>query len=209
MAGQRTRIKAEAKAKADVDEFMAAVADGKPTRQRRQAPACTAAEIVAERDGKGLSWRQVAINLNLGSPSAARSAYTELTGKPHTSSVLAGGTRRTRHRSLSTSRRKVHAGLAWTDDTEQDEIEAKLNGEWIEAIGDPENKNYVPAHWSGSTILVVQKYKTIEWVEELRVHYCVEFTFGKDGKQPLQVTVIGGDEKAFRSFYVANIKEVR
>lgn len=238
MAGQRTRIKKEAKAKADVDDFMAALADddaplGSPRnpmpRQRRPAGrksaewACTAAEIEGER-AKGLSWANIARNLNLANPGQARRAYTELTGKPHNESGVVA-VRRTKHRSLSTgTRRKVHAALQWNDDTDQDEMEAKLNGEWIEEIGDPAGKNYVPAHWSGS-IIVVEKHCPVHedtdpeckrcrllnqgHIEELRIRHATEFSFGKDGSVPLTVTVIGKDDGAFHSFYVANIREVR
>ena len=49
----------------------------------------TADEIGALRDGEMLSWRNVAERLALGSPGAARRAYTQLV-RPHTESVLPG-----------------------------------------------------------------------------------------------------------------------
>lgn len=43
----------------------------------------TEADIRRERVERGLSWRQVAINLSLKSPDAARKAWVALTGTPH------------------------------------------------------------------------------------------------------------------------------
>ena len=51
----------------------------------------TADTISALRDGDQQSWRNVAQALGLGSPGAARRAYTTLV-RPHTESVLAGRT---------------------------------------------------------------------------------------------------------------------
>ncbi len=49
----------------------------------------TAADIAALRDDQRLSWAKVAAALDLGSPGAARRAYTALV-RPHTDSVLPG-----------------------------------------------------------------------------------------------------------------------
>lgn len=43
----------------------------------------TAEDIVRERVERGLSWRQVAINLELKTPDQARKAWVALTGTPH------------------------------------------------------------------------------------------------------------------------------
>lgn len=47
--------------------------------------AFTTEDIVRERVERGLSWRQVAVNLELKSPDAARKAWVALTGTPHNS----------------------------------------------------------------------------------------------------------------------------
>lgn len=51
---------------------------------------CTKEEIETVRDGEGLSWRDVGVKLNIGSPGQARKAYTELTGRDHSTSVMTG-----------------------------------------------------------------------------------------------------------------------
>lgn len=51
----------------------------------------TAEDIAAARDEELLSWAKVAQRLGLGSPGAARRAYTALV-RPHTESVLPGRT---------------------------------------------------------------------------------------------------------------------
>jgi hypothetical protein len=43
----------------------------------------TETDILRERVERGLSWKQVAINLGLKTPDQARKAYTALTGRPH------------------------------------------------------------------------------------------------------------------------------
>jgi hypothetical protein len=58
-------------------------------------PQFTVSEVGKEllerlRDAEGNSWAKVATALGLGSPGAARRAYTALTGRHHTASVLPG-----------------------------------------------------------------------------------------------------------------------
>lgn len=213
MSRQGTRTRKAKKETASAEAFIAAaneaIANGdvpqrqKRTRRTKGEWSCTAEEIVGERDGKGLSWRQVATNLGLGGPGQARTAYTELTGRPH-------------HESQPVVRRapkgtvgKAVESPGWDDESEQEEIEARLNGTWIEASG--EGQNYTPAHWSGSFIIVRHQMlgSKFAWDEEVDVAYVTEFTFGKDGDQPLQVSVIEKSGRAFRTFFVNHIIEVR
>lgn len=155
-------------------------------RSKNQPWQCTAEDIVRERDEKGLSWKQVATNLNLGNPSAARKAYAELTGRSHTESqpIL----KRAPKGHNATGRKMVNPG--WNDDSDQYEIEAKLNGPWVEPEGEPGTKNYRPGHWSGSRILVKRSLNGRSWEEEVRVAHVTAFTFGPEGDQPLQLTII-------------------
>lgn len=196
MARQARRIKAEKQAAQEVDERMAtAVAEAKG-----KALPCTAEDIIRERDERGLSWAQVAKNLDLKSPGAARAAYTKLTGRPHTESVMQG--RAARGTGVRATNRKT-AAPEWGDDSDQDEIEAKLNGRWIEESGS--GKDYTPGHWSGSTIVIRRKHG---YEEEVRVKQVTAFTFGKDGNLPLTIEFRSGNG-AFRAVYAKDIKEVR
>jgi hypothetical protein len=172
-------------------------------RRRKNEPwPCTAEEIKRERDERRLSWRQVATNLKLGNPSAARKAYAELTGTPHTASaVLVNRARAGTNTSLVLER------VEWDDDTDQDEIIDLINGEWVEESG--EGKNYKPAHWSGSTVTVERSFRGRDYTEEVEVSYVRSLTFGPEGDQPLQVTVFMRTNGAARTFFVADITSVR
>src|SRR4051812_9280746 len=61
------------------------------TIQKTTKPTFTADAITDLRDKQQLSWAKVAEALNLGSPGAARRAYSSLV-RPHTDSVLPGRT---------------------------------------------------------------------------------------------------------------------
>lgn len=63
----------------------------KPNTTKSTSYPFTADEIAAVRDGELVSWRAVAQRFNLGSPGAARRAYSALV-RPHTASVLPGRT---------------------------------------------------------------------------------------------------------------------
>jgi hypothetical protein len=80
----------------------------------------TAESIASLRDGSGLSWAKVAQGLKLGSPGAARRAYSALV-RPHTESVLPGRT---------TTGKGVQP-VAFTDDTTVDELREALVGRTI------------------------------------------------------------------------------
>lgn len=211
MTGQATRIRKAKSEAAKAEEFIEtateAATNGKPKRKRGGEWPCTADEIVAERDSKGLSWAQVAINLNLGSPGQARKAYGDLTGRPHHTSQMTGK----RASRAAAAGRKVDSP-GWNDDTDQGEIEARLNGPWVEASGTEGSKNYVPAHWTGSDIVVRREVggrSSYVWEEEIQVKYVVEFTFGKRGDLPLAVTFIDRYCGQFRIIAVADIIQVR
>lgn len=176
-------------------------AERRKGRKRSDFSHLTAEQIVAERDGKGLSWAQVAANLDLKSPSAARAAYTALTGKPHTESVMTGRARSGTARTITGKRRKTMAAM-WNDDSDQDEI--------IEAI-------------THKSIRVVREFRGIELPEEIvHVNRIVRFAFdGPDHDGPLVIHFYSkdvcecsvkdpkdADTGRARTFRVADIKEV-
>lgn len=61
------------------------------TTKTTKKPTVTADQLTDLRDNQLLSWAKVAEALNLGSPGAARRAYSNLV-RPHTESVLPGRT---------------------------------------------------------------------------------------------------------------------
>lgn len=199
-ARQKQRIKkekvAKAQAAAKVEE---AVEEVKSKRTRSKELTCTAEDIIRERDERGLSWRQVATNLDLGSPGAARAAYTKLTGIPHNESQPKVNRA---PRGSSTATRKVQAP-GWNDETDQDEIIERLQGPWIEST-----KKDEPGHYRGSVILVRRNTYGHAYEEEVRIERVIKFAFdGKDEDGPLLVHVWTG--QAHRCFRVAEIAQVR
>lgn len=119
MSRQATKDRQAAREVARAEEFIADAS--KRTRVAKPETMCTAEQIVEQRDVKGLSWKQVATNLGLGSPSGARSAYTRLTGKPHTESNPELKRAHKGATSASGSRRRMNE-VQWDDDTDQDVI---------------------------------------------------------------------------------------
>lgn len=122
MSRQKKAVKQAAKGKQEAEEFIATKVDEAVKRTRKSKPEtlCSLEDIVRERDERGLSWAQVAANLNLGSPSGARAAYTRLTGRHHSESnptIKRSGVSKT----ASGARRRMNA-LEWDDDTDQDLI---------------------------------------------------------------------------------------
>jgi hypothetical protein len=204
MAHQTTatkRAKAEA---AKAEEFIEEAVTKASRRKKGAGWPCTAEDIIRERDTKGLSWRQVALNLDLGGPGQARKAYTDLTGTPHYNSQPI--VRRAPRGSVSD--RKVDSP-GWNDDSDQETIEERLNGTWVPESGS--GKDWRPAHWSGSQIVVRRTIPRTErtFDEEVYVRQVTEFTYGKKGDQPLQVWVSTDPAGAMRCFRVADIVEVR
>lgn len=183
-SGQTGRVARQKAAQAKVEAMVdTKIAEAAGRSRKAKALGLTAEQIIEERDTKRLSWKQVAINLDLGSPGAARRAYSELTGKAHNESdpVL----RRAKPGS-GTSRRKLDVP-SFDDETDQEAIEKRLNG---------------------SIIRVIRNYKGIVQDEEFRVQRVRAFTYGRNGDQPLQVEISDSDG-TIRTFRVADIKEVR
>lgn len=173
--------------------------------KERQWP-CTEAEITKERDERKQSWANVAKALGLKSPSAARQAYTDLTGRPHNQSqpIL----RRAPKRATEPGERKVSSPRAvnspkWDADTDQDEIIAALVPTFNEDTG-----KVIRAR----TIYVERPTnrkdpsKSDTWIDEVTIHNLLGFEFTKD-ETKLMVHV--RDHKdSYRSFYVNEIIEV-
>lgn len=195
---QRKRIAAEKKEAAAAEAKIAKETEAAVRRAARKGGEwpCTAEQIIHERDARGLSWRQVAVNLNLGSPGQARKAYTALTGKPHYESAMTG-----KRASRGTVNRKVDSPN-WNDDSDQDEIIERLQGKWHEPTKDSKG------HYDGSIITVACDYKGLQWEEEVQVARVKEFAFeGKD--EHLVISVFTRDTGALRCFRVDAIKDVK
>ena len=149
--------------------------------------AFTAEDIKKLRDEVGLSWRQVAVNLDLGSPGAARKAYTTLTGRDFKESAMTGRRTKTLMGSAKTNTRKVYAPV-WDDDSDQDEIIERLKG---------------------ARIFVVREVKGLQLQEELVVQRVVKMSWdGKDEDGPLAVTFYEREGGGARTVRVQDIKEV-
>jgi len=161
---------------------------------------CTAEAIIKERDERRLSWKQVAVNVGLDNPGQARAAYAELTGRNHATSAPI-----VQRAPKGLGGRRTETPV-WDDDTDQGVIEARLNGPWVEAAG--EGKNYRPAHWAGSAIKVQRSVKGREWFEEFIVSRAESFTYGPEGDQPLQVTVLADNSDRARGFYTFRVKDI-
>lgn len=185
---QARRMRADKKAAAKAEAKVVEELTKAKARAARKENPCTAEDIVRERDEKGLSWKQVAVNLDLGSPGAARSAYTRLTGRPHNESALGKRAKRLPKGVVRGALRKTHAP-EWNDDSDQDEI--------IERI-------------TGSVIVVNRTFRNIVLPEErIVVGRIVGFRYdGKDEDGALCVTIVDKDTSASRTFRVADISEV-
>lgn len=162
----------------------------------------TKEDIIRERDERKLSWAQVARNLELGNPGAARKAYAELTGRSHKDSKPI-----VQRAPKGIGNRRTETPL-WDDDTDQEEIEAKLNGPWVEAEGEPGTKKYVPAHWAGSVIKVRRSVTGRTWYEEFVVSKADSFTYGPEGDQPLQVTVFAINSDRAKGTYTFRVQDI-
>ena len=194
---QAKRIRAEAKAKAQAEAKVAEeLAKSERRAARKEGWPCTAEEIKHERDSRGLSWRQVATNLNLGSPGQARKAYTELTGTPHYESQMTG-----KRASKGSVGRKVDSPN-WNDDSDQDEIIERLQGKWNEPTKDTKG------HFDGSVITVAMDLRGMQWEEEIPVARVMGFKFeGPD--EHLVIFVIDRTTGNTRCFRVDAIKDVK
>lgn len=203
-ATQKRQTKAAKVETAKAEEFIEQATEEVKTRRKRGEYTCTKEDIERERDERGLSWKQVAVNLGLGSPGAARKAYSDLTGRPHNTSNPVV------NRAPRGSGSSTVALLTplWDDDSDQDEIIEKVQGEWIPESGS--GKTYVPGHFRGSTITVRRKslYTQNEYEETLRVSRIDKFAYdGKNEDGPLVVHLVG--DTGFRCFKVTDIVAVR
>jgi hypothetical protein len=82
----------------------------------------TAEQIEKERDEYGNSWRQVGINLEIGSPTTARNAYEALTGRSHSEKTATATVRNSAEIGTSKSSTSKTVQANWDDDSDQDEI---------------------------------------------------------------------------------------
>jgi hypothetical protein len=96
------------------------------TRKPREYNFTAEALIAARSEGKGRSWAELAKMFDLGNPGAARKAWAELTGTPHTEAPELSG----RARKGSSASRTV-AAPEWNDDTDRQEIVDRLVGSTI------------------------------------------------------------------------------
>jgi hypothetical protein len=118
---QSKSIRATEKGTAMAEAFIALAVEETVKRTRAKEPTCTAEQIVEQRDTLRLGWRQVAANLELGSPGAARRAYTKLTGRPHNESAPVQ--RRSARSTTSAAGTRLRTSAPqWDDDSDQDEI---------------------------------------------------------------------------------------
>lgn len=140
----------------------------KPKRTRRKASEgwpCTAEQIIEQRDKLGLSWKQVSLNLGLGNPGAARKAYSELVGRHHSES---GAVKKRAPRGSMTAGGKVLEHLQWNDETDQDEILAKV----------------VP----GSHLVIRREFRGIQIEESVEVYSVEKLAWdGKEEDGPLVI----------------------
>lgn len=195
---QSKRIRAEKKAAVQAEAKVAEeLAKSKRRTAKKDGWPCTADDIIRERDTRSLSWKQVAVNLNLGSPGQARKAYADLTGVPHYESQMTGK-RASKGAGVG---RKIDAP-DWDADSDQDEIIERLQGRWHEPTKDSSG------HYDGSLITVKHDYRGLEWEEECAVSRVAGFAFeGED--EHLVITVYDRETGAARAFNVQDIVAVR
>ena len=200
VSNQTTRLRRQRKEVAAAEEFIDGAVE-KVTRQR--APRTydfTSDDIIRERDHKGQTWRKVAQILGLGNPGAARTAYTTLTGVQHNQSQPL-----VKRQPKGSFSGKGVDRPGWDDDTDQDEIIERVQGEWIPPHG--EGKNYTPGHFRGSFVSVRRNHFGVSCREDISVARIVGFNF--DYEDHLEVEVVDRDNGARRTFYVTDIYEVR
>ena len=186
-ARRAAALRKEAEDRVASGETEPAPAQSKPKRRKSEASYTFTAEDISKlRDEQGLSWRQVAINLDLGGPSAARTAYTTLTGRDYRETVMTGRRIKTESGSAKISTRKVYAP-EWTDESDQDEIIDRM---------------------TNARIIVERNVKGVTAEEEILVGRVARLTWdGKDERLCVHFTdrQTGGT----RSVLVSAIKEVR
>lgn len=156
----------------------------------------TAEDIVRERDEHGLSWRQVAVNLDLANPGQARKAYKELTGVDH-----------------KQSKPEVKRDTAMG--TEPGNVKMRsgrkiLRPEWHDDLTEEEQLELID-RLTRSRITVVRTIKGgIEVPEEIRTGKVHGLTYETDdGNAGLTVHLTDEHSGGRRSFRVQDIKAVR
>lgn len=147
-------------------------------------------DIERERDERGLSWRQVATNLGLGSPATARKAYTALTGRPHNEKTqfASNVTRNTGEMGSSKGRTKKTYLVDWNDETDHEEIRSRC---------------------TGARLVVDLSFKDITHEEEVRVRTVGPIYFDDSGFGDLVLDIVDADTGATRTFKACDIKEVK
>lgn len=193
-----------AKAEAFIKEAVSAVLTTKAKRDGTGGTTITLEDIVRERDDRGLSWKQVAVNLSLGSPASARSAYTRLTGRAHTDSQPALN-RATRGDTAANGKRLKREAVTWEGDEES-----------------PMFQDDVVTRITHHDVLVQRTFRGIEVPEEwVHINRIERFAFeGED--EALTVHVFtkhtcecriadkrDADSGVARAFRLRDIKEVR
>lgn len=184
------QLRREAEERVAAEEANEEGAESTPKRRKRTTSYdFTAEDITKLRVEQGLSWRQVAVNLELGGPSAARTAYTALTGLDYRDTDMKPGKRaRSTMGTAKASTRKVFAP-EWGDESDQDEIIERL---------------------TNARIVVARNVKGTTYTEEILVGGVKRLTWdGKDEDGPLCVHFTDRLTGGTRSVLVSAIKEVR
>lgn len=171
---------------------------------------CTAEEIIKQRDTLAQSWKQVAVALGLGEGKSnrgrwARRAYADLTGlSSHDSRPLGGRTPGAGSGSTGNGSRGRTTALRpeWDDDSDQDDIEAALLG--IRKVSEKTGA----VSWRPVHLVVKREFKGREFEEEVPCRYATAFSYGPEGDQPLQVTLVEDYAGATRTFLVSAIVRV-
>lgn len=197
---QTTQRKRAAKETAAAEEFIEAAVEKVRRKRTPREYDFTSDDIIRVRDHQGQSWRKVAQVLGLNGPGAARSAYTALTGVPH-------------HESQPLVKRQPKGSFSgkgvdrpeWTDDTDQDEILQRLQGEWHPPEG--EGKQYRPGYWDGSLVTIRRASFGFPVEEEITVARIERFHFNY--KDELEVHAVSRETGASRVFRVTDIIKVR
>lgn len=162
----------------------------------------TKEELEEARDVQGLSWRAVAQACNLANPGQARTAYTELTGRPHHESQpkVARAPRGTGQVAVKREAVRVNNAPGWNVDTDQDEI---INALDKLQVGTDKNGPI----FSYKTVLIRRSRMGFTLEEELTVTRIDKFAFNKD-ETKLSVSFYDLRSGALRSVYVDDIVEV-
>jgi hypothetical protein len=170
----------------------------------RKAWPCTAKDIIHQRDELELSWKAVGEVLSLGSPSAARNAYTELTGRPHYESQVKvnraprGTGKVAERKAVEVLDRHPH----WDADSDQDAIFEAIGPV---CIGHDDKGNEIRSY---RTVIVSRNTFGMNLVEEMVVYRIRGCEFNKD-ETKLTISFWELRSGALRSVHVDDIIEVQ